>query len=692
MNLRVLLIFFGLMVLKTSLFAEGDGFGENPGGAGGDTVFVDNTDDLKHYAGLTEPYVIFVMGTIDVGSDLRLASFKTLSGLDSNSTILGNINIKAGTNNVVVKNLNITNPANDGITIRNAKYIFITNCTVYDCADGCIDITVESDFVTVSYCRFYYQNVTFHKFVNLIGADDADVTDRGKLHVTMHHNWWDTGCTSRMPRVRYGRVHVYNNYFSCVENNYCTRSAIEAEVLSERNFYEGVRDPVTTEGGKLRSLDNMYVNCEGTIYPGMDEVFIPSYSYTSQGADEAKEEVKQFAGNKFRSTSVNLKKETKINWANPSPIIFGSPLTEVQLNATAEGNTSSPVYSHPSGSILPGGYQTITVTFPEDTQHNQASKTVVIKVEFEFYALNIQTVGTSDTSLIQISPAWSLTGNRLEFKKDTEVKLTALSNLVSKFEMWGNGSAEDTLLVLMDNDQLVSAHYVSLDFIAAWDFVVDGNKDRISDLYASSENQNALFQLTNEGGTSLNFALFSGENKLQGKNAAMIRRGSSSAGTVYFQIAFDASQYQDIRVNAHMLGMNTYYKTQKVEYSVDGINFSEVGELILEQDSVWYSSSVKLPEDANGKPMVVVRYKADKSSILTTNGTIGTSISEIVVLANDVSTFVADVEKEELKPVKTMYFTVGGKLLPQPVWGINIVLYIYENGSRKAKQVYYLGE
>lgn len=687
--LKISLLLLYLFISQINIKAEGDGYGENPGGFGGDTVIVDNKQDFKSYAGSSEPYVILVKDTIDVGSEVRVRSFKTISGINPNSTVKGNINITAGVSNIIIKNLNITNPAEDGITIRNAKYILVNNCTVFDCADGCIDVTVASDFVTISNCRFYYEFVTFHKFVNLIGADDADTTDRGKLHVTFHSNWWDTGCTSRMPRVRFGYVHIYNSYFSCVGNNYCNRAGKEGHVFSERNYFDGVRDPLTAEdGGVVKSEGNKYENTSGTIHPGTDESFTPSYTYTTVSPLEAKEFTQNNAGNTVLSPVIETDKwETSITWNDQLSIIFGTPLSEVQLNASATGNTSSPVYSHPAGSILPEGYNTITVTFPEDENHKAASKTVNIRVKYDYYTLMVHTENATSSDLIKIEPEGRIIDGKLSYPLDSLVTLTATNNLLSTFDHWQNNSTNPILSVVMDENKEVIAYYKPLPFIAAWDFYNDGNKDRSADFYSLEVNKNSQLQLRDENGTSISWIEYAGSSLLEGKNAAMSRRGSSTADRYYFQIQFDATHFENIKVDANMLGTNTYYQIQNVEYSIDGTTFNKIGEYGLTKELVWFPNSFTLPLEANGAPSVVLRFKPDPNSPLISNGLTGTSISEVRILANKNESTPAQDTKLNLQVVEKRFFTLGGVQVKRPVKGINIIITRYEDGSSDVKKV-----
>lgn len=74
--------------------------------------------------------------------------------------------------------------------------------------DGLIDITLKSDFITLSYNR-----IAHHQKTHLIGSSDSVSANNGwgALSVTLHHNFYDNA-GERMPRVRMGKVHFYNNY------------------------------------------------------------------------------------------------------------------------------------------------------------------------------------------------------------------------------------------------------------------------------------------------------------------------------------------------------------------------------------------------------------------------------------------------------------------------------------------------
>ena len=228
-----------------------------------------------------------------VGGEVRIQSNKTIKGIGPSPTIKGKLRFVNNSSNVIIKGLIITNPypsdPYDGISVKeNITNVFITHCTIYDCGDGCLDITDASDYVTVSWCKFYYNSPApdeDHRFVNLIGGDWPVPGDEGKFHVTFHHNWWGARCRERMPSVRYGRAHIYNNYYNCTGNNYCIRSRADAECLIQNNYFYKVDEPYViytpeTPLARIEASGNVLLYCTTGWDNGDDDVFDPPYLYT----------------------------------------------------------------------------------------------------------------------------------------------------------------------------------------------------------------------------------------------------------------------------------------------------------------------------------------------------------------------------------------------------------------------------
>lgn len=291
-----------LLALPVALRAA-DGYGRNAtGGAGGGSVTVTTASALASAVSSSGPLTVNVSGTIDLGSSGRVnvASNKTIHGTSTSATIKGTLNL-SNVNNVIIDHLNISAntgaPAtNDGISVNGSTNVYITKCNVYDCTDGNIDVCKGSDYVTVSWCKFYYTRDNGHNFSNLIGSSD---TDTGGYHITFHHNWWTTGCQQRMPADRFGPFHLYNNYYDCTGNYYCSTARNVTQMLAQNNYYQSVNNPLAKQdSGKLKTSGNIFNNCTGTAISSNDSVFTPPYGYTLDATTDVPTRVKGGAGNR----------------------------------------------------------------------------------------------------------------------------------------------------------------------------------------------------------------------------------------------------------------------------------------------------------------------------------------------------------------------------------------------------------
>ncbi|MFL6620537.1 MAG: polysaccharide lyase family 1 protein [Povalibacter sp.] len=168
----------------------------------------------------------------------------------------------------------------DAISLRDTNNVWIDHNTfedretadedqphyfgvLYQIHDGLLDITNASDLVTVSWNRF--RN---HDKMMLIGSSDSAVADRGKLRVTLHHNLFD-GIGQRAPRVRYGQVHVYNNYYKIEHEpgyQYSWGVGIESAIYAENNFFK--TDKTVTPAQFISRLNGTAIYAAGNQVNG----------------------------------------------------------------------------------------------------------------------------------------------------------------------------------------------------------------------------------------------------------------------------------------------------------------------------------------------------------------------------------------------------------------------------------------
>lgn len=142
----------------------------------------------------------------------------------------------------------------DNVTLFGARRVWIDHCTFSDGArpdhlnrtslgrpmqfhDGLLDIVRGADLVTVS--NSHFKN---HDKGMLIGNGDGRMDDAGKLRVTLHHNWFEN-VKERSPRVRYGRVHVYNNLYSATPGadypyGYSIGVGYRSQIIASNNVFE----------------------------------------------------------------------------------------------------------------------------------------------------------------------------------------------------------------------------------------------------------------------------------------------------------------------------------------------------------------------------------------------------------------------------------------------------------------------
>ena len=298
--------------------------GGTTGGAGYSEVTVDNVNDLKSYAKAGNK-IIYVkpgsyMGPIDVGNNVTIYGYQGAIIAQPSS---GSAMKLSGSKNVIIRNLVFKGAGahddddEDCLQVNHeSKNVWIDHVDIYDGHDGNLDITNASDYITISWAKFSYTSAsTGHQFSNLIGNDKKKTTDREHLNVTIHHSWWADGVKERMPRVRYGKVHVANNLFDSKDASHCVRAAVEANVRIEKNVFIGVKkdlDLYTSEGTitAAQMIGNYEENVK-TQQPGTGTAFTPSYSMsltdvsTKEKAYALRDSIKLYAGATLRDPNSN---------------------------------------------------------------------------------------------------------------------------------------------------------------------------------------------------------------------------------------------------------------------------------------------------------------------------------------------------------------------------------------------------
>ncbi|PKA63269.1 putative pectate lyase 4 [Apostasia shenzhenica] len=260
-----------------ALAGKAEGFGRRAmGGLHGGLYFVTNLSDdgcgsLREGCRREEPlWIVFqVSGTIRLSSALRVSSYKTIDGRGQKIKLTGKGLQLRECQHVIICNLELVGGRGhdvDAIQIKpKSRHIWIDRCTLRDFDDGLIDITRESTDITISRCHF-----SMHDKALIIGASSSNTSDRC-IRVTIHHCFFD-GTKQRHPRVRFAKVHLYNNY-TRNWGIYAVCASVESQILSQCNIYEAgqkksvfkyltekAADKEDETSGVIRSESDLFLN------------------------------------------------------------------------------------------------------------------------------------------------------------------------------------------------------------------------------------------------------------------------------------------------------------------------------------------------------------------------------------------------------------------------------------------------
>jgi pectate lyase len=238
---------------------------------------------------------------------MRVGSNTTIVGMGKNALLRGIFLDLRGTSgvagsrsNIIIRNITFRdtfdcfpqwaptdgalgswNAQYDSIALRDTDHVWVDHNTfedrdtadelqplyfgvIFQVHDGLLDITNNSDLVTASWNIFHHHDKTM-----LIGSSDSATGDRGKLRVTLHHNLFlENG--QRVPRVRFGQVHVYNNFYVVPHPEtfvYSWGVGIESAIFAQNNFF--LVDRSITPDRFITRLNGTAIHEEGTFVNGV---------------------------------------------------------------------------------------------------------------------------------------------------------------------------------------------------------------------------------------------------------------------------------------------------------------------------------------------------------------------------------------------------------------------------------------
>ncbi len=300
---------------------------------------------FRFIGNITDPSTL-EKGDILIDGGGKFTGGITFEGIGNDATFNGfGLRIKS-VSNVEVRNIGFMNcdsDEGDSISLQQDNdHIWIHNCDIFygqagsdadqDKGDGALDVK-KSSYVTLSYNHYFDTGKS-----NLQGMKD----ETEENYISYHHNWYDHS-DSRHPRVRTCTVHVYNNYYTGIAK-YAIGATMGSSIFVENNYFDNCKNVMLSSrqgtdalgdgtfsgenGGMIKAFGNVMVGCNdsitysennssfdyydaaskneivpnsvktlvgGTTYNNFD-TSTSMYSYSLQTAEEAKQNVLEFAG------------------------------------------------------------------------------------------------------------------------------------------------------------------------------------------------------------------------------------------------------------------------------------------------------------------------------------------------------------------------------------------------------------
>jgi len=268
--------------------------GSTTGGQGGSTVTVSSLSALKSaLEGDNNPKIVYISGAIKgAGVDpIYVKSNKSIIGLSGASVEGASFQLLgSGVSNVIIQNLKMSNYITyGGVTIsEGAHHVWIDHCEFsvdrdhgYDYYSKDVIVARGSDYVTISWNKFHDQvlSVLISSGIN----SKSEGTDVGRLHVTLHHNFW-YNISEREPTMNYGSVHMFNNYH-LNNNGYSVGARAGGNVRTDNDYFSNCKMPISTDlagdppGYITGANTNVYVNCEANNITTPAGNWAPNYEY-----------------------------------------------------------------------------------------------------------------------------------------------------------------------------------------------------------------------------------------------------------------------------------------------------------------------------------------------------------------------------------------------------------------------------
>jgi len=416
--------------------------GGTTGGQGGQTVTVSSQSELEAALKGDTAKIVKVNGIIKLSSEVAVGSNSSIIGANANSGFTGAGLVIKNVKNIIIQNLKFSSclgSNKDCINATKSTNIWVDHCEFYndrnngkDYYDGLVDFTHACDYITVSWCSLHD-----HYKASLVGHSDSNSSeDTGKLHITYHHNYFKN-IGSRLPSLRFGTGHVYNNVYENIESS-SVNIRMGAQALVESNVFKNAKKPISTnldskvEGSVIERNNDFGTTANTNSITKVASLTIP-YQYTADNVKNIYNAVVKGAGpngngSSQASTSAPVSEPVVSNnnqWNNNNDQ-YGNWYGNTDNNNN-NNNNNQPISSASSSQVIgyasmnggtTGGQGGQTVTVSSQSELEAALKGDAAKIVKVNGIINLSSEVTinSNTSLVGANKNSGFTGAGVKFK------------------------------------------------------------------------------------------------------------------------------------------------------------------------------------------------------------------------------------------------------------------------------------
>jgi hypothetical protein len=220
--------------------------------------------------------------------------------------------------------------------------------------------------------------------------------------------------------------------------------------------------------------------------------------------------------------------------------------------------------------------------------------------------------------------SYSITPKQDQYYAGDVITTTLDLHAINEFTGWGDGNTSLIRVDTLTDNLTLTAHFVQAPYVMAWDFChLTGNNqtfaNRVANHAVDTTNVGLMYYIAADT-LAPNFS--TRNNKFTGKelNYCMVRKTPAAYfnNPDYLVIRFSTKDLNLVGIKSKIASDNCVYQVQKIQYSLDGKAWEDVASITLPADEsfnqVWYDLNGQLPEAAEGKDSVFVRWIADPTS------------------------------------------------------------------------------